>query len=93
MFVEIVVRVQVLWSQINVLFWRLCIFYGLNELKPHAKNASNWGASACYTLILVEKRLIEPCLLMEVISVIKWWCSVSFHMHLISSKSYQVKLH
>jgi hypothetical protein len=36
-------------SQINVLFWRLCIFYGLNELKPYAKNASNWGASSNWT--------------------------------------------
>jgi len=71
-------------SQIDVLFWKLCTTYGLYESKPQAKNASNLDAFACYTLISVDKRFIEPCLHVEVNSVIKWWCSVSFLMHLFN---------
>lgn len=58
-------------SQIDVLFWKLCTSYGLYESKPQAKNASNLDAFACHTLISVDKRFIEPCLHVEVNSVIK----------------------
>lgn len=75
-----IVLVQILW-QSNWCFVRiLCIFHGIYDLKATSQGMLQIGVILLPMPWFYLKISVKTCLHVELISVLNWWCSVSFHM-------------